>query len=112
MHIEYCPYGDTDKMLDRYRRINAPIPEALIWRIFESLVHAGLMMEQGHLTARQAGWQEIIHMDIKPANVFVGLHPQGNNWACYPEIKLGDYGLALETSLLDARNPRRFWDRG
>jgi serine/threonine protein kinase len=109
MYIEYCPYGDLAGLHEHYLRIDKPIPEPLLWHIFESLVNVGLLMEQGGITQAKAGWTQIIHRDLKPQNAFLDLHPQpvssGDNWAAYPTVKLGDYGLAVETSSSDTRNP-------
>jgi serine/threonine protein kinase len=116
MYIEYCPYGDLSHILNYHRTINHPVPEPFIWHIFESLVNVGLLMEQGDISQAQAGWTQIIHRDFKPANVFVGLHPQPvrnrNNWAGYPTIKLGDYSLAIETPSDPDDNPAIFLDEG
>lgn len=116
MYMEYCPYGDLGNILGHYLNLNRPIPEPLIWHIFESLVNAGLLMQQGSVTQRQAGWTLILHRDFKPQNVFLGLHPDPvptrDNWAAYPTIKLGDYGLAVETLPPDDRNPGEFTDAG
>jgi serine/threonine protein kinase len=116
MYLEYCPYGDLGNLLAHYQNINQPIPEPLIWHVFESLVSVGLLMEQGHITQAQNPWAQIFHRDFKPQNVFLGNHPRAvpnrDNWAAYPTIKLGDYGLAVETSPPDNRNPRAFTDAG
>lgn len=116
MYMEYCPYGDLRKILEHHRTINQHIPEPLIWHIFESLVNAGFLMEQGSVAQRRAGWTQILHRDFKPQNAFLGLHPNPvpgrENWAAYPTIKLGDYGLAVETSDTDDRNPDDFVDAG
>lgn len=117
MFIEYCPYGDAHKILKYHtKQLDQPVPEPLIWHFFESLVNAGLIMQQGHATQLQPGWREVVHMDIKPANVFIGPHPtaarNGDNWAAYPTFKLGDYGLAFETWLHDHDNPRSYLDTG
>jgi serine/threonine protein kinase len=114
MYLEYCPYGDLGNLLAHHQTINQPIPEPLIWQVFESLVSAGLIMERRIVTQPNAGWTEIVHRDFKPQNAFLGLHPQPvagrDNWAAYPAVKLGDYGLAVETSPTDARNPVTFVD--
>jgi serine/threonine protein kinase len=116
MYMEYCPYGDLGKILEHHRNINQHVPEPLIWHIFESLVNAGLLMEQGGVDQPRAGWTRILHRDFKPQNAFLGLHPDPasgrNDWAAYPTIKLGDYGLAVEALPQDDRNPFNFVDAG
>ena len=116
MYMELCPHGDLERIETHYRSLNQPIPEPLIWHIFESLVNVGLPMEQGSVTEAQDGWIQIVHRDIKALNVFLGLHPlpapTRDNWAAYPTIKLGDYGLAVEISPADIRNPDDLVDEG
>lgn len=55
----------------------------------------------------------ILHLDIKPSNIFLGyeeLHESGlltgglKN-GIYPSIKLGDFGLAVHTSRKNSSNP-------
>ena len=66
MYIEYCPYGDLVDLHDYHRNNDEPIPEPLLWHIFESLVNVGLLMEQGGITQATAGWTQILHRDLKP----------------------------------------------
>lgn len=114
--MEFCPHGDLNDLLEYHTLIDRPIPEPSIWYIFESLVNVGLLMEQGSITQAQARWLQIIHRDPKPHNVFLGPHPQAvpnrDNWAAYPTIKLGDYGLSVFTSPSDNRNLRDFMGAG
>ena len=116
MYLEYCPYGDLQDVLRRHVASNVSIPEPLIWHIFESLVNAGLLTEQGGVTQPRNPWMEIVHLDFKPPIVLLGLYPQPaggrGNWAAYPTVKLGDYGLAAETSPTDGRNPGFLTDSG
>jgi len=116
MYLEYCPYGDLSDLLAHHQNINRPIPEALIWHVFESLVNVGLLMERRIDTKADGGWTEVVHRDFKPQNAFLGNHPQPvtghGNFAAYPTIKLGDFGLAVETSPTDARNPGALVDSG
>ena len=44
MHIEYCPYGDLANLFEYHYENDKPIPEPLLWHIFESLVNVGLLM--------------------------------------------------------------------
>ncbi|KAK5137945.1 hypothetical protein LTR08_005741 [Meristemomyces frigidus] len=64
---------------------------------------------------------EIIHRNIKPKNVFLGLQPTNGHFADYPTIMLGDFGLAFKTwtpnanvpgSTGDALNPHAFLGAG
>ncbi|GAB1741094.1 hypothetical protein NU219Hw_g6342t1 [Hortaea werneckii] len=70
------------------------LPEPFIWACFESLTKAGLLMEQGSLDENPlTKWDLIVHFDLKPSNVFLGM-PSAKSFACYPQAKLGDFGLA------------------
>ena len=83
------------------------IPEPFIWYSVLTLAETGLAMECGHQTLngvppgypatagtgwlpdlyRRDNW-EIIHRDIKPKNVFLGL-PVAHHFASYPTPKVG-----------------------
>jgi serine/threonine protein kinase len=90
---------------DRNGNNESHIPEPAIWHIFESLIKAGLVMERGFANRRDErpdrGWQDIVHLDIKPDNVFIGDYPTDNpnkrseNFAMYPTFKLGDFGTSI-----------------
>jgi hypothetical protein len=82
------------------------IPEPAIWHIFETLIKAGLVMEQGAESLPSPPWfigGPVVHMDIKPDNVFIGDYPEQttasgedpNNFAMYPSIVDTIYGGAL-----------------
>jgi serine/threonine protein kinase len=100
------------------------IEEPALWHIFESLIKAGLVMEQGFTdqpnpqTAQK--WPQIVHLDIKPENVFIADYPQVNpnnsseNFAMYPTFKLGDFGESTFRNLIGSRTrPRnQFFSRG
>lgn len=113
--MEYCPNGDGDKLLIQHvvlnQQQNSYIPEPAIWHIFNSLIKAGLTMERvfaglnDQANARQLG--EVVHLDIKPDNVFFGDYPgpapelAPNSFAMYPICKLGDFGLATYRRLAE-----------
>jgi serine/threonine protein kinase len=101
------------KKLDAYL-----IPEPAIWHIFETLIKAGLVMEQGAEGPPPPPWWvggPVVHLDLKPGNVFIGNEPEptedSDNFAMYPRFKVADFGHSID----DRRNPRadRFYrDRG
>ncbi|RMY03057.1 hypothetical protein D0868_07657 [Hortaea werneckii] len=61
------------------------LPEPFVWACFESLAKAGLLMEQGSLDENPlTRWDLIVHFDLKPSNVFLGV-------PCFPPEDDGDY---------------------
>lgn len=101
MHLEYCPYGDISRLQDTHSEEVRWIPEPAIWYILECLANAGLIFHQGDIDRPRNHWtEEIVHRDLKPENVFMGEFPEpvptGDNWVCYPTVKVGDY-VSLQT---------------
>ncbi|EME82845.1 uncharacterized protein MYCFIDRAFT_80440 [Pseudocercospora fijiensis CIRAD86] len=84
------------------------LPEAFCWHALETFALAGLLMQRGKLSRRKGNmpWEEIIHRDIKPENVFIGV-PSTSRYPGYPELKLGDFGLAFVKREWDKRRPRQ-----
>jgi serine/threonine protein kinase len=85
------------------------IPEPVIWHAFESLIHAGLVMEQGRVSGPVAGWAggPVVYLDLKPENVFIGEYPNPTahqNLAMYPTFRLADMGHSID----DRRNPQAY----
>ncbi|RMY55064.1 hypothetical protein D0865_04379 [Hortaea werneckii] len=88
------------------------LPEPFIWACFESLAKAGLLMEQGSLDENPlTRWDLIVHFDLKPSNVFLGV-PSTTNFTCYPQAKLGDFGLAQLFSPEDDGDYKQYCGRG
>ncbi|KAL8774082.1 MAG: hypothetical protein Q9209_001190 [Squamulea sp. 1 TL-2023] len=56
----------------------------------------------------------IIHLDIKPRNVFLGesSNEQVESAMEYPEVKLGDFGVGRFTGVADKRNPWAYRGQG
>ncbi|GAB7322247.1 hypothetical protein MBLNU13_g03239t3 [Cladosporium sp. NU13] len=118
--LEYCPNGELSSLLNHHWALNMTnqqpdsyIPEPAIWHIFNSLIKAGLAMERV--------FAEVVHLDIKPDNVFLGdyagIDPElfPDNFAMYPTCKLGDFGLATYCRLAENRHKlsnNNYIDRG
>ncbi|KAI7392769.1 hypothetical protein KC336_g16449, partial [Hortaea werneckii] len=88
------------------------LPEPFIWACFESLAKAGLLMEQGSLDENSlTKWDLIVHFDLKPSNVFLAV-PSAKSFVCYPQAKLGDFGLAQLFSPQDDEDYDQYCGRG
>ncbi|KXS99124.1 hypothetical protein AC578_3534, partial [Pseudocercospora eumusae] len=95
IYMEFCSGGDLwTQFRDFWPSSQTFMPEPYLWAIFDSLVTAGLLMEGDHLRdAARTLWDQIVHGDMKPDNVFLS----ENNSATFrgfPLAKLGDFGLA------------------
>ncbi|EME87101.1 uncharacterized protein MYCFIDRAFT_172767 [Pseudocercospora fijiensis CIRAD86] len=97
IYMEFCSGGDLQALSSNYwpRSLNPNfMPEPFLWAVFDSLVTAGLLMEGSHLRdAARPLWDQIIHGDMKPDNVFLGENTSGT-FRGFPLAKLGDFGLA------------------
>jgi serine/threonine protein kinase len=123
IYIEYCPNGDGNKLLDHYWALNVTnqiqngqqqnicIPEPAIWHIFNSLIKAGLTMQGVFMNDNDHVNAEVVHLDLKPDNIFLGNYPptdpdddDSSNFAMYPTCKLGDFGMATYRYLAERRS--------
>lgn len=133
IYMEYCPNGDGMHLLEHYKaqnvinqhqnsqQTNVYIPEPAIWHIFNSLIKAGLTMERVFVNdddqVNAKNLSEVVHLDFKPDNIFLGDYPPNdpdvapNNFAMYPTIKLGDFGLATYRRLAE-NMPKVYIGRG
>ncbi|KJX95637.1 hypothetical protein TI39_contig4100g00019 [Zymoseptoria brevis] len=115
IYMQYCPHADLQSVINSYhspkRRATLdeqqPIPEPALWMIFDRMVDACLIMRQGDLETTDPKWLQIVHRDIKANNVFLDT-ADPNSFPNYPVPKLGDFGLAFETSANDPFNPRLY----
>jgi serine/threonine protein kinase len=92
------------------RQQTSYIPEPTIWYMFDSLAMPGQLFKAQEL-------EEVVHLDIKPGNVFFGDYPRQDSisFAMYPTCKLGDFGSATYRGL--ALHPQsigtsRYLERG
>ncbi|KAI6809394.1 hypothetical protein KC332_g13515 [Hortaea werneckii] len=112
--IAALEYRDSLKAFHEQRETNELewLPEPFIWACFESLAKAGLLMEQGSLDENPlTKWDLIVHFDLKPSNVFLGV-PSANSFVCCPQAKLGDFGLAQLFSPKDNAHFDKYCGRG
>lgn len=114
--MEYYPHKSLQALICEYADIdNIPpnpehIPEPFIWRVFHSLAEIGMAMEKGHARPNRpslADWQQIVHREVKPSNIFLAA-PIDGHFESYPTPKLGDYDLSFMTFPTDPLNPELF----
>ncbi|KAK3708757.1 hypothetical protein LTR37_011278 [Vermiconidia calcicola] len=111
LYTAWCPFGDTEELIYRADKQGEIVPEAFLWMVFSALVDCGMIMEHGNTdSVARADGKQIVHRDLKPQNVFLDL-ADTSSWPRYAQPKLGDFGLAFETSEDDPLNPL-IWNRG
>ncbi|KAI9866057.1 MAG: G2-specific serine/threonine protein kinase, partial [Pleopsidium flavum] len=106
LYLEYCDAGDLHDLIDEYAFHNTTIPESFLWHVFIQLaealafIHYGWSIEdtQSCTTGSRPAWNRVIHRDIKPANIFMIFRTRHRFQTSYPDIKLGDFGLAAVTT--------------
>ena len=112
--MNYCPFGSMHganpatpeilnlrkgrKIKDEIYNDGREIPEPLVWKWFEDLAKACVLMERGKdlpsgSFSRLSGNHTIVHRDIKPANIFIDLaSDKDDDWPEYPVAVVGDFG--------------------
>ncbi|KAF2169382.1 hypothetical protein M409DRAFT_52631 [Zasmidium cellare ATCC 36951] len=111
LYVEYCSFEDLGAIQQGYLEPPAHfVPEATLWMIFKHLVECCLVMRQGGIRTADPDWQQIVHRDIKPRNVFMD-DAAKSYFPRYPTPKMGDFGLAIQTDEKDPMNPQ-FYNRG
>ena len=96
LYFDYYPGGDLFGLMIRYFDVWENIPEPFIWHCFLQLSEALAYIHHGYdrrqLCASHPNWQQVIHGDLKPENIFLG--PPTPDSHGYPSLVLGDFGLA------------------
>jgi serine/threonine protein kinase len=104
MYYEYAEHGDLASLMRLYRETehrDKQIPEPFIWMVFHNLSDAiramntgmcGTMHDAGQNFDNELFENPMVHLDIKPPNVFLcaGKHP----YPAYPRPVLADYDVA------------------
>ncbi len=77
--------------------------------IFNDLVEAFLLLEYGgadrESREEEPGWMPVVHRDLKPGNVFLGLAGGDDSFPAYPKARVGDFGCSVMTNEDDPNNP-------
>ncbi|RDL42436.1 uncharacterized protein BP5553_02415 [Venustampulla echinocandica] len=130
--MEYFPLGSLWDLIDRRQLLAMPFEEVTLWRIFDCLVDGITVMSNGSeavvdsatgnarfslLPARsplrspeasEAKWQEVYHLDLKPANIMLGDRDMNHSWT--PVAKVSDFGCSEAVPPKDKQTPR--WKYG
>lgn len=89
MIFQYCDQSDAEDMLRNFdHNSGRQVPELLVWRIFEHLVSAATVMEQGSLFGTKDDWLQVVHRDLEPDNFFMNSDPE----CYYAKPLLSDFG--------------------
>ena len=92
--FEYAEYSDLRRLEDWYRLRRLILPEAFIWHVLCSMACALFYCRHGTASLPyKAGWDAIVHGDVKQANIFMTVPDEETN-QMYPCIKLADFGFA------------------
>ncbi|EME83108.1 uncharacterized protein MYCFIDRAFT_174588 [Pseudocercospora fijiensis CIRAD86] len=75
------------------------IPDRVLWCILEALSSAACLMDLGYIPTGDPdtdtpppNFQQMLHRDIKPLNIFLSTPRSDNHWPKIPTPKLGDFG--------------------
>lgn len=115
IYMEYCDLGSLADALKKCRRMGQPANEWEVWELFIQLTNAVAYCHHGIHDAvfephgpREASWTGVLHLDIKPGNVFLRSDYRSN----FPQVVLGDFGQAIIRQNDDDRGrQRRCYDR-
>jgi serine/threonine protein kinase len=108
-YIEFAENGDLHKLLYSYKAWNTYLPEEFLWHVFHSLAKVVVVMNQGPFfdpETEQGVDGPVVHLDIKPDNVYLGKPDEKALFTHYPTMKMGDFGLSEITHSMDELNPR------
>ena len=105
-YLEYCNGGDLAMLGKAYRNHDTDVPESFVWHTYIQLAEALAYIHEGYNRNSSnrkppKNWQEIVHRDIKPQNVFLRKSRNGYD---YPDVVLADFGIATRQLYTCQRN--------
>ncbi|KAI9054424.1 hypothetical protein LZ554_001586 [Drepanopeziza brunnea f. sp. 'monogermtubi'] len=93
IYMEFCESGDLQRLMFDLERAPNSMDERLVWRVWECLARALCVLAYGSEDGSTTGdWEELAHLDIKPANILIGGYDAGHQ--ATQILKLADLGLA------------------
>jgi len=93
--MDVYAYGDLWALLEKHVSQRKPFHEGFIWHVFRSLARALRHMQRGDPPALHNNYDWILHRDIYPRNIFLGL-PVSHE-PSWPKVVLGDFGSSISS---------------
>ncbi|KAF2006258.1 kinase-like protein, partial [Amniculicola lignicola CBS 123094] len=101
IYLEYCVYGSLAKRIRRHIKGNRRFNEVIIWNWWYQLTDALSYCHHGPDPENQTDWNWILHLDIKPDNIFLFSEEGENRTTREAIVQLGDFGLAITKETTD-----------
>jgi NIMA (never in mitosis gene a)-related kinase len=108
VYMEFCEMGSLEGVLTQFIKRREKIPEGFMWKVLFDMSLALCYLQSGFdaTSSAKAGvvigreksrkdWDEIVHCDIKPGNIFLTMHGATSQ---YPTVVLGDLGCSVSDS--------------
>lgn len=123
IYMDFCELGSLDSLIERFASKRKRFPESFLWSVLFDISLALCYLQSGrdafskakrgqplNRVDKKSGWEEIVHCDIKPANLFLTWR---NPISQYPTVVLGDFGCSIgETSRHQAGHRMDAFTRG
>ncbi|KAL9117455.1 MAG: hypothetical protein Q9187_006009, partial [Circinaria calcarea] len=93
LYYEFCDAGDLQKVMTGFWKHRQHVPEGFLWHVFGQLTEAVAFIHRASPDPA-ATWGPVLHCDLKPPNVFLKWVTGDYLHARYPNVMLGDFGLA------------------
>jgi len=93
--MDVYAYGDLWALLEKHVGERKPLHEGFIWHVFRSLARALRHMQRGDPPVLNDTYDWIIHRDIYPRNIFLGL--PASHEPSWPKVVLGDFGSSISS---------------